>query len=158
MQLVFFTINFIIFVTVLLFLLKKPISKYLTDRKTAFVNGNVEAKTAHDNAIHLLNKIKQDIKDLEKDGRDHLEEVVDNAKLEAKQIIANTEAYSKSMLLGTEEMVKEELETAKNKEVTNFIHNIITKTKSDVKSKASSVDYDSIYIKDYFAESKRVEG
>jgi len=156
MQVVFFTINFIVFVSVLVFLLKKPVSKYLKDRKASFVNGNIDAKKHYDEALLRLNKIKEDVRDIDKNGRIHIEETMAQARAEAKVMILNAESYSKTMLTGTEEIVKEETERARNREVATFIHRVVSKTKDDVKNEALQNDYDKVYIKDYFTESKRV--
>ena len=158
MQVVFFAINFVIFIIALVFLLKKPVLKYLKDRKDIFINGNAEAKKYYDDAISGLNKVKDNIRNIEKNGRAHMEEIKTYARSEANIIIFNAESYSKSMLIGTEDMVKEETERAKNEEVANFIRNVIVKTKYDVKKDTSQIDYNTGYMKDYFIESKRVKG
>ena len=158
MQLIFFTINFIIFITGLVFLLRKPVSNYLKDRKTSFVNGHDDAKKYYDDTLNKLNSFKERVRNIDKEGRDHIEDFVDQARAEAKLITLNAETYSKATLVGMEELIKEETERAKNKEVADFIHSIINKTKNDVKKESLQTDYSGNYIKDYFAESKRVEG
>ncbi len=156
MQLMFFTINFVVFIFLLVLLLKKPVSKYLKERKDSFINGHKEAQKLYDDALLELNKMKENIRNISKDGKIHIEEASNQAKTEANTIILNARSYSKAMLTGTDEMIKSEEERAKNREITNFIHSVIAKTKDDVKNEASQKDYDAIYIKDYFAEDKRV--
>lgn len=156
MQLMFFTINFVIFIFALVFLLKKPLSKYLKERKDSFTHGHEEAQKLYNDALVELNKMKENIRNISKDGKAHIEEASAQAKTEANTIILSAKSYSKAMLTGTDEMIKSEEEMAKNKEITNFIHNVIAKTKDDVKKEASQNDYDAVYIKDYFAENKRV--
>jgi len=155
MQVVFFAINFVAFVIILTLLLRKPIARYLKNRKDTFVNGNIEAKTYYDDALHELNKAKDDIRNVDQNGRARIDEVMDQAKAEANLIVLNAESYSKAMLVGTEEMMKEEAEQTKNKEITNFIHSVVANTKRDVKSEATQNGYGGVYIKDYFAENKR---
>ena len=156
MQVICFSINFVIFIAALVVLLKKPILKYLKERKESFVNSNIEAQKSYDDAFVALNKVKDDIRNIEQKGQNHIEEVSAWAKSEAQTIVLGAESYSNTMLIGSEEMIKEETERAKNKEISKFIHSVIANTKHDVKNESSQSDYSSIYIKDYFTETKRL--
>jgi F0F1-type ATP synthase membrane subunit b/b' len=155
-QLIFFTINFITFLVLLVFLLKKPLSKYLKERKEIFVNGHIEAEKNYSLALCELNNIKDDIKNIEQKGNARIAEVVAWSKSEADSLVLNSESYSKSMLDGNEEMITEETKRVRDKTIANFIHKVISNTERDVKKGSPQVDYDSIYIKDYFTESKRM--
>jgi len=157
-QLIFFTINFIIFAIALVFLLRKPVSNYLKDRKNSFINGHEEAKKHYDDALGKLNGLKDSVRNIDKEGDAHVEEIAEQAREEARVIVLNAASYSTATMAGTEEMLKAEIERAKNKEVTNFIHSVIAKTETEVKKGSVQNDYSEIYIKNYFAASKRVEG
>jgi F0F1-type ATP synthase membrane subunit b/b' len=154
MQVIYFTINFILFVFFMFLLLRKPISKFLKDRKDAYVNGHTEAKTFYDDAFNKLNEIKHKTSNIAKDGKANLEQAIKQAKTEGDIIVVNAEGYSKNILVGSKDVIREEVERAKNKQVTSFVQSVIANTKKSVKDESASKDYNGIYIEDYFSKTK----
>jgi len=154
MPVIYFTINFLLFIFFLWFLLRKPISAFLKKRKTTFIDSHAEAKTNYDTAVSKLNEIKTKFSDIEKEGKVYVDEMTKQAGTEGKMVVFNAEAYAKTILSGSRDIVSEEVKRARNKQVTSFVHSVIAKTKVSVKNESVSKDYDGVYMKDYFNETK----
>lgn len=154
MQVVYFAINFFIFVVVMYWLLRKPVSKFLKERKDKFINESAEAKAYYDNAFNKLEEIKGKLLDIEKDGENHINDAVKQAKEEAKIIMVNAKAYSGNMLTGSKDVIAEEVKRARNRQVVNFVHSVIANTKISAEKDAPSKDYNGLYMKDYFTKAK----
>lgn len=151
MQVIYFAINFVVFVFVMYWLLRKPISKFLSERKNTFISESTEAKTYYDTAFNKLSEIKGKLLDVEKEGETYIDIAVKQAKEDANIIILNAKAYSGNMLTGSKDVIIEEIKKARNKQVMNFVHSVMAKTKISAEKDAASKDYNGLYMKDYFA-------
>lgn len=154
MQIIYFAINFVIFICVMYWLLRKPVSKFLNDRKNTFINESAEAKAYYDTAFNKLSEIKGKLLDIEKDGEAYMNGAVKQAKEDANIIILNAKAYSGNMLVGSKDVIIEEIKKARNKQVMDFVHKVVAKTKTSAEKDAVSKDYNGLYMKDYFARTR----
>jgi F-type H+-transporting ATPase subunit b len=154
MQVIYFAINFIIFVIVMYWLLRKPVSKFLRNRKDTFIKESAEAKTYYDTAFNKLNEIKGKLLDVEKDGEKYIDDAVKQAKEEAKIIIVNAKACSGNILTGSKDVIVEEIKRARNRQVINFVHDVVAKTRISAEKDAVSKDYNGLYMKDYLTRTK----
>ena len=154
MQIVYFTINFVAFIFILYWFLRKPISKYLNNRKSNFIKDSTEAKTYYDTAFNKLNEIKGKLLDIEKEGDSHVDNAIKQAKEEANIIILNAKNRSNNILASSKDLVIEELKRARDRQVMNFVHSVVAKTKVSAKEDATSKDYNDLYMKDYFVGAK----
>ncbi len=154
MQIVYFTINFIIFALLLIIFLRRPVSKFLGERKIAFIKDSTSSKSYYDGAFNRLEEIKGKLLDIEKDGAAHIDRAAKQAKDEARVIITNAKNYSNNMLISSKDMIMEEVIKAKNEKIINFVHSVVVKTKNSVKEHAGSKEYDELYMKDYFSSNQ----
>ena len=154
MELLYFTINFVIFVLILVFILRKPVLKFLSERKEIFISSNKEAQLSYEQSLGRLDELKVKLSNIEKEGRSYVNDAVKNAKTNADIIIFNASSYSKNVLLGSEELIDEEVKRAKEEKVRDFIVSVVNRTKRSVKAESSSRGYGKIYMDDYFMEHK----
>jgi F-type H+-transporting ATPase subunit b len=154
MQVIYFSINFVVFVLVMYWLLRKPISKYLSERKATFISESTEAKTYYDTAFNKLKEIKGKLLDIEKDGDAYIDGAIKQAQEDAGIIILNAKGYSGNMLVGSKDVIIEEINRARNRRLMDFVHKVVANTKTSAEKDSASKDYNSSYMKDYFTQTK----
>ena len=107
-----YILNFCGTLVVLYYLLYKPVSKFLSDRKDRIANSLQEAETTHQEAEAVLKDAKTELTRTIERARQLSHEAIDNAALDAEHILDNAQEKAAETILRAREQVKAERQAA----------------------------------------------
>lgn len=106
-------LNFIIFAGILFYFLRKPLSKFWSDRSQAIATEIEEARNLRAQAAQKVVALEKRMGRLDTEVKDLLRAIREEGELEKKKIIEKTKAYAEKLKLDAEQMMTQEVQKTK---------------------------------------------
>lgn len=132
MTLIYMTINFVVFLVIMFFLLKKPLVSFLIKRRATFIDSSKKSEEIFANAKAKMDETNYKMKRINIEGNDFINQSVATAENNARNMISEAERYAKYSVEEAKRIVEAEERSAQNKIKNDFISMIIEDSRDEL--------------------------
>ena len=146
---IFYSIlNFLIFVFLLAFLLRKKIRAFLLSRKENYITNKEQSQEYYLDSNNKLVSIKDKMNNLETDGKNYLERVAKQSSKDADIVLKKAEAIKEQILLARKRSLDADIRSFSKVIEARMVNKIVNRTETNILDMPVG-DITNMYIDEY---------
>ena len=153
-EILIYSLNFLVTFVLLYLLLYKPVSKFLSDRKERISNSLKEAEKTKKEAEAILQEAKTELESTGERARQLSHEAIENAALDAEHILDNAQEEASAMIVRAREQMKFERQAALERAYTELV-SLAGELASRIVSREVTIEDNRAIVDNFFNEKTK---